>query len=397
LNYLDENTRAGRIVLPDLVRAFALIGIALVNVAYFAYPGDVTYHDGGLQNAVDHSAYFAVNALFLFKSYTLFSFMFGVALAHQMTSAQRRGKSFGPAYFRRLTGLLILGILHVTFAFVGDILIIYSILGMLLYCFRHSSQKKLVRIGLVMIALQVLIALLFSASLLMAEQYSPDQWVAELNNMQVTRESANSIYANGSFSEIASQRWTDWTGMMIFAAPLQAPGAFGFFLIGLAAVRSKILANPNHEFWNKARKVYLPLGVLISVTGSYIYMQSAQPVSASALAGMALLLLAAPLSSLGYIGLIAKWSSGPMTPLKIFLARGGTSSLTAYLSQSLILSLIFCAYGLGLFGKLSASTCVAIALVVGLFTIILTSLWRTRFERGPMEFLLRRWTYLSTN
>jgi hypothetical protein len=78
MSYTNESQAAGRHILPDLTRAFAVIGIVLVNVAYFAWPGEVTYHDGGLNKSLDHAAYFGVNALFLFKAYTLFSLMFGV-------------------------------------------------------------------------------------------------------------------------------------------------------------------------------------------------------------------------------------------------------------------------------------------------------------------------------
>lgn len=123
---------SSRQAFPDLVRAFALMGIVLVNVAYFAHPGEITYFYGGMNGPADAVAAFVVDALFLFKSYTLFSFMFGVGLAFQMTSAERRGAAFGPRYARRLSGLLLLGILHVTLAFSGDILIVYALVGALL-------------------------------------------------------------------------------------------------------------------------------------------------------------------------------------------------------------------------------------------------------------------------
>lgn len=112
---------------------------------------------------------------------------------------------------------------------------------------------------------------------------------------------------------------------------------------------------------------------------------------------MAIILLGAPFASLGYLGWLAKWSAGPMTKIKIFMARGGTSSLTAYLMQSLILSLIFCAYGLGLYGQIGAAGCIAIAAVTGFVTLAFSSLWRIKFARGPMEYLLRSWTYLGKN
>ena len=93
------------------------------------------------------------------------------------------------------------------------------------------------------------------------------------------------------------------------------------------------------------------------------------------------------------MGWLAKWAAGPESKLKTFIARGGTATLTAYLMQSIILSLIFCGYGLGLYGKIGAAGCIAIALLTGIFTLIFASLWRAKFARGPFEYLLRRFTY----
>jgi len=395
MSYIEDNARSGRILLPDLVRAFALLGIVLVNVAYFAFPSDVTYHAGGLNSPKDHAAYFAVNALFLFKSYTLFSFMFGVGLAYQMMSAERRGTAFKPSYFRRMLGLVILGILHVTLAFQGDILIFYGILGAALFLFRNASQRTLVITGIVFVILQVLVALGFALSLYMGETYAPDQMKIVAADIQQSTETAIAVNRNGHFIEIAVRRWLDWLGMLVYVFPLQGPGVFGFFLLGLAAVRASVLSDASAPLWAKSRRLYLPIGLLLSIVGALIYMLSENPISSTGLLSYAVLVLAAPFSTLGYIGLIAKWSAGPVSRLKVFVARGGTASLTAYLLQSLILSLIFAGYGLGYYGKLGAFTCVMVALAVGLFSITFTSLWRTRFNRGPMEMLLRRWTYLT--
>ena len=74
---------------------------------------------------------------------------------------------------------------------------------------------------------------------------------------------------------------------------------------------------------------------------------------------------------------------------------GGTSSLTAYLLQGLIFSLLFSAYGFGLFATLPAAQSIGVAFLVALFSVTFASLWRMRFQRGPMEMILRNWTYLG--
>ena len=394
MNYLEQSQMAGRHIMPDLVRAFALFGIVLVNVAYLAFPGETTYHSGGLNSGLDNVAYFGVNALFLFKSYTLFSFMFGAGLAYQMMSAERAGKSFAPRYFRRILGLIILGMLHVTFAFVGDILIIYAVLGILLFLFRNAKLKTLLWVGIGLVILQILITFIFACAMHMGETYAPEDMAKSAAMMQASIDSAFPIYQDGSFAEIAARRWKDWTGFLFFALPVQGPGVLGFFLLGLAAVRSNVISDPNAKLWSKARRVFLPIGVIISFIGAWFYL-SASPISASGMVAMGLITLGAPFASYGYLGLIAKWANGPATRLKVFLARGGTATLTAYLMQSLILSLIFCGYGLGLYGKVSAAGCIGIAVIVGIFTIGFSSLWRKKFARGPMEALLRSWTYLG--
>lgn len=393
MTYLEQSQAAGRHIFPDLVRAFALFGIVLVNVAYFAYPGEITYHYGGLNSSLDNSAYFGVNALFLFKSYTLFSFMFGAGLAYQMMSAERRKVNFGPQYFRRIIGLLLIGVLHVTLGFVGDILIIYAVLGAILFLFRNRQIKTLIRWGIGLIILQIFIAFIFALGFYMGQAYEPESMTAMASEMQVVMDNAATVYKSGSFTEITAQRWADWKGYIGFASAYQAPGVLGFFLLGLAAVKSGTLNNPDAPIWTKARKIYLPLGLVISLIGAAIMHIASGPISAGGMLGMAVILLGSPFSSFGYLGWLAKWSAGPISRFKTFMARGGTSTLTGYLLQSLILSLIFCAYGLGFYGQISAAGCIAIAIVTGIITLSFSSLWRKKFTRGPIEYVLRSWTY----
>ncbi|MCH2191025.1 MAG: DUF418 domain-containing protein [Gammaproteobacteria bacterium] len=396
MSYTHENQRSGRIMLPDLVRAFALFGIVVVNVAYFAYPGDLTYHAGGLVSKLDEWSYFLVNTLFLAKSYTLFSFMFGVGISYQMIAAERRGISFGSSYFRRMIGLVLIGVAHVSFAFVGDVLIIYGLLGILLYLFRDSSEQRLRHTGIVLVIVQIGIVALLTLIMMAFERFDPAKYAKMIEETNLSAQETKALFSEGGFRQIMSGRWSEWVEYVLFATPMQAPGVLGFFLLGLASARSSVLTDPSAPIWVKSRRVYLPLGLVISALGAYLFALSESPLYGDAMLGTLLIFIGAPFSSIGYIGLIAKWSSGESAPLKIFFARGGTSSLTAYVMQSLILSLVFCGYGLGMFGQLSAAFCILIALATGLVTILFSSLWRTKFKRGPLEELLRRWTYLRS-
>mmetsp|Transcript_13390 Transcript_13390/g.21257 ORF Transcript_13390/g.21257 Transcript_13390/m.21257 type:complete len:85 (-) Transcript_13390:133-387(-) len=77
------------------------------------------------------------------------------------------------------------------------------------------------------------------------------------------------------------------------------------------------------------------------------------------------------------------------------LAAGG-SSLSIYLGQSILLTTIFSAYGLGLWNEVDRAAATAIAVIVTVLLIVALTVWRTWFTLGPFEWLLRKITYAGT-
>lgn len=394
----DRPAPAGteRAILPDLVRAFALVGIALVNVQYLAWPAMTGYPDAAFATQGDVAAYWAVNALFLLKSYTLFAFMFGAGFAYQILSAQRRGAGFSAEYWRRIVGLLVLGIAHVALLFQGDILVIYAILGAFLFLFRNAGTRTLIRWAIAVYVVQVLIVVALAGLAWLGASMAPEVMAAEAAALQEQADRATRVFGSAGFAEAAALRLAEWSEIVVYGLMLQGPGAFAFFLFGLAAVRGGAIADPGAPIWRRSRRIFLPVGLVGSAAGAWVLGQASVMIDPEMLIGMVLITLFGPFASAGYIGLIARSAEAPPSATKTFLARGGTATLTAYLMQSLIFSLIFNAYGLGLFGSLGVAACTAIAFLVALVSIGFASLWRSRFERGPMEVLLRRWTYLGT-
>lgn len=396
MSYLQETRDAGREIFPDLARAFALIGIAVVNVGVFSHPMMGGYAAEGVLSGVDKWAWFGVNALFLMKSYTLFSFMFGVGFAYQIKAAERRGVAFAGRYWRRIIGLLVLGLLHVALLFQGDILVIYAILGSLLFFFRNMKEGGLRGWAINLYIVQILVVALVAGAFIMGMTFAPDAMKQELAANDELILAAREAYGEGSFLQSVQQRFTEWSQVITFGMLMQGIGAMAFFIFGLAAVRMGTIADPARPFWKRCRHVFLPIGVVGSAVGAW-FMVNAEGgmMSSGGMLGMIFIVTFSPFSTAGYLGLIAKWAETPQGAIKIFLARGGTASLTAYLLQSLVLSLVFNAYGLGYFDRMGAAATILLAFIVGFGTIAFSSLWRLVFPRGPMEFLLRRWTYLG--
>ena len=203
------------------------------------------------------------------------------------------------------------------------------------------------------------------------------------------------VFTTAGFLDTSIDRLATYAENFVNFLHFQGIGALAFFLFGLSAVKSGVIANPSAPIWKKARWQALPLGLVISGAGAWFSIHGEGVLDPSMMLGFVLITIGSPFSSAGYVGLIAKWAEGPGGPVRTFFARGGTASLTAYLMQNAILSFTFSAYGLGYFAALPAATCILIGAGVAIFSIVFTSLWRVWFARGPLEVILRNWTYLG--
>ncbi|MAP96412.1 MAG: hypothetical protein CMK07_15815 [Ponticaulis sp.] len=388
-----------RDLMPDLARAFALIGIVLVNVELFSASLNSGYSATEVKSPGDAIAKLLVASFFTFKSYSLFSIMFGAGLGYQIASADRHDAPIKPIYFRRIFGLFILGVLHTVFLFLGDVLVTYACLGALLYLFREMPAKRLFRWGGGMIAAQCVMllsaAFMFGAAENAVDPATAEQFQASLDKAAIASGWVDETFMNGGFSEVARARVTLWPTILPSIIILQVIAAFGYFLIGLGLFKNGMISQPDHPFWKTARYALLIPGLAISLFGALVYLSSENRASASLFYGFFWMMLGSPFASLGYLGWIAKLSMGTPGPVRRFFARAGSSSLTVYLLQSVVLSWVTLEYGLGLFMEISARDAVLMALFTGLAIVVLISLWRLKFKRGPMEILLRRWTYLE--
>ena len=158
--------------------------------------------------------------------------------------------------------------------------------------------------------------------------------------------------------------------------------------------RQGLFNAPNSIFWAYCRKYALSIGLAGSVLANHFYFQSATAhFSSTEWISTAINTLFASITALGLAGWIAWYAAQPPTRFTYFVARAGGASLSVYILQSVILSFIFYGYGLAKFNTLTTLPVVGIALMTGVASISLVSRWRYYFPNGPLEILLRWWTY----
>lgn len=122
-----------RIHALDIVRGFALLGIALMNVEFFSRP--LAALDDGLPTGLtgaDAWAGWLIHVFVRTKFFTMFSILFGMGFAVMLARAQAAGRGFAGAYLRRTLALALFGLAHGVLIWAGDILLSYAGAALLL-------------------------------------------------------------------------------------------------------------------------------------------------------------------------------------------------------------------------------------------------------------------------
>jgi uncharacterized protein len=365
--------------LPDQLRGLALAGIVLVNMPFLAI-SNAGFDAQTSRTTADRITEFAVVAFAQGKFYLLFSFLFGYSLTLLVRNRTQDGLR---RYRRRLIGLAVLGSAHAVLFFVGDILLSYAVLGLALPWFVSRDDGTALRAALACFVVGVVV--LFAVVLLTA--IDP---VGQKGGFVDDAAAVDRAFL-GSFADAAAARARALPGVLLVLGVLNWAFALAAFLLGLVAGRRGILRHPGDHphLWRRllicAATIGLPAGVTSAV-------MSTNP-DAGALqqtAGVALGFATAPALTGGYIAVVARASGSRALS---WMQPAGRMSLTSYLGESILLSAVFCGWGLGLFGHLGAFAAAAAALAVWLALELFAALWLTHFRYGPFEWLLRAWSY----
>src|SRR5579862_7662965 len=137
-------TASERILYIDILRGMALFGILAANMRGFNAPESVYGNIKVLfHGRADLIAQAFIDIFIQGKFVTLFSFLFGLGFAVQLTRAEARGTKFMSFYPRRLAALALFGLIHGILIWWGDILLTYALAGSLLLLFQKRAQKTL--------------------------------------------------------------------------------------------------------------------------------------------------------------------------------------------------------------------------------------------------------------
>ncbi|TGL61411.1 DUF418 domain-containing protein [Leptospira sarikeiensis] len=379
---------SNRIGFIDFLRGFALFGILAVNLPFFSKPMYLIASLGENKTLFDCIGSWIVAFFFESKFYVLFSFLFGYGFYIQLTNGPKN--STKARYFRRILGLGILGILHGIFLFIGDILLSYAILGVLLWFLRNRSIPQLLRLSLYFLVLAIICRIGMS----LAEGYFKSELESRLP--QLLEESRKAYL--GGFWENTKQRTIDTILSIPFLVFYQWPNVLSMFCFGFAAAKGSIFSD-----WEKTRsglRKFFPWMLIIGILGNGLYTLHSRHILPENIQIIWKFVFAitdtasAPALTFCYVYLLGNYFFSERSfGDKPWFESMGKLSLSIYIGESFVCTWIFCGWGLGYFDQLGSYLVLLLTPFIWIFFSIVALIWKRFFTLGPMEWALRSWTY----
>jgi uncharacterized protein len=391
-----------RIKSLDVMRGFAVLGILIVNAAFFAAPWQTSQNPLLPPLDVNEAtlwSWFVMHVFFEFKCITLFSLLFGASI--YLVGGERSDKDRGKVLRRRLFWLLIFGLIHALLIWFGDILVTYALTGFLVLLARSWRARTLIVVGTILYVLTVLptvLGIMFASSMPpeALEQMQTSQMAMKPMMFAPSDEDVAAMIAafQGDIVSVTSANANLWLTFFIFAVAGLIVRTAAVMMIGMGLFKLGFLSGRS-PVW--VYVLFLLLGIAALCVIAYEALQNweagytfTQIMSGGALANTALSIF----GSIGYAALFVLLVKAGARFLTEPLAAVGRMAFTNYITQSLIMTTIFWGgRGFGLYGEVDRPTLMAIVFAIWALQLIWSPLWLSRFSMGPLEWLWRRLSY----
>lgn len=381
-----------RIEVVDALRGFAVMAILLVhNLEHFIFPVYPTDSPTWL-NILDQGVFNAVFALFAGKSYAIFALLFGFTFYIQSNNQKKQGKDFGYRFLWRLVLLLGFATLNAAFFPAGDVLLLFAVVGIVLFLTRNWSDKAIL-ITAVIFLLQPVEWYHYIASLINPAHQIWDLKVGEMYTEVAEYTKAGNfwdfILGNITLGQKASLLWAVGAGRFFQTA--------GLFLLGFYIGRKQLFVGTekNLRLWIKILIIsavsFAPLYTLKDVimkNGPIIQQTAGTAFDMWQKLAFTFVLIAS---------FILLYQRDKFSKAVADLRFYGKMSLTNYITQSIIGAIIYFPFGLYLAPYCGYTLSLLIGFGIFLLQVKFCKWWLTGHKQGPLEHIWHIWTWIGTN
>jgi uncharacterized protein len=360
---------AKRLPLLDVLRGVAILGTLGTNVWLFAAAhgeaGPLLGYGITEGGPVGSAFQLLANGKFL----SMLTVLFGVGLAIQYRSAEKRGRRWPGRYHWRALFLFAEGTIHFVLLFAWDVLMGYAVTAVTVaWLLKRSERAQRIAMWTALGLHLAVVGLITAGGAGGGNQPRPSAEV-------------QALYASGSWWEQVQFRLDN--ALVFRIEPIITfPLLVFLFLLGVKLFRSGAFGADEQGRRIRARLMAWGLGIglpldLAAVLGpdELIYIER---------------YAIAPVVMLGYIGLVGfLWEHVRRGPVTTALESLGRTALSGYILQNLLASIVCYGWGLGLAAKFGGEAWFAPVLWLGISAFLLAAsrLWLRRFTNGPAEAL----------
>lgn len=390
---ITEVKEMKRIEVADALRGFSLFGIFIANLLIFQFGlTGQTFIEFYHLNSVNQGVYDFIKTIFENSFMPIFAILFGFSLDKLYQSMKLKElKRPRLKLFRRAIFLLIIGLVHSIYIWEGDILFGYSLSMLIIIPFISLGKrffKWIAIIGLVLLFSMNALGLLDDEEVNISDK-EKETYVEKVQH----------VFSNGTYTEIHNSDSTikdpslaymkdelgDAVGLIfLFAFIMEAI----FFVFGIYLSKAKWFEKDARLFWSSKLFIYL---IPISILGKSSYLWIDNENISESLHGIFSMTLA--------FGMMCLFKYLYQKKSENIVLQGfknlGKMSLTMYILQSVIGTLIFYSYGLGLFGKDILIFTIIIFIIVYICQMLLATWYQKNLRYGPLEYILRMFTYFK--
>ena len=417
---------AQRLPVIDVLRGVALLGILLMNIPGFAMS---TYFDEAFKSNPADPRYWLlalITVVFEGKMRALFGMIFGAGIVLFTQKKEAVGKPVVGLFYRRMFWLVLFGLIHAhLILWVGDILYLYGVCGMLVYPLKQLKVRYL------FLAVPLVALLDFTGSTVFyrdlrrqrlayveateTQRLGKQLTAAQTNALEDWHKVEKSLIPSRDQAAADTHKMkSDYAGVASVVRPLayefefpdlwvELSDSMALMLFGIGLYRSGFFSGQ----WAASRYRQIALvgyGLgLPLVAYSFYYSTVNYPNIEAYLAHLERV----PMDWMGLIYpfqrillvfahvsvLILLFQSGLLRPFLRRLASVGQMAFTNYILHSVVCTLFFFGYGLNFYAELGYFQMYGVVLIIWGVQLLVSPWWLQHFRFGPLEWVWRSLTY----
>ena len=371
---MNQSLKNNRIDVVDALRGFAVAAILLLHFVehfiYNIYPESATETSKLINQGVWDSMFFLLGG----KSYAIFALLFGFTFIIQQRNQENKGGDFGGRFAWRLILLSLFATINAAFFPGGDVLLLFTITGFIMIPFRKLSEKWLLT-GAIFFLIQP-IEWLSSFGINIIPSLPVGEYYQIVTDATASGNFGQMVWANITTGQIASLFWAIDAGRFC--------QTIGLLLMGMLIARGNYFTK-GIEFWTKV--------FIIGILGGFIF-YIAKGSATGVVKNIFTMWFNLSFTSIIISIFVILYNDESFRNICSGLRIYGKMSLTNYISQSIIGSIIFFPYALGLAPHLNIAFSLAVGVIVMLLQIKFCQYWLKSNKQGPLENIWKQMTWI---